>query len=232
MTPLPDLKARVLAQAQLAPAPDRRAVRRRATRTWLVVAVVTFVAFGALGGLRAVERPFAFVLATAAGWAGVAAAATWCSARRGSMAGRPLSVLVAGILLTPPALLAWYTAWVCRADEPVPSTPVGRAFVCMAICVALAASPFVAFAITRRGSAPVHPRATAAALGVVACAWASVLMDLHCEHADVLHVCLGHVAPVFIVGLLGFLLGERLFGVHADQGVAASRTKGRAIKSA
>jgi hypothetical protein len=232
MTGLPDLKARVLAETRRAPAPDRRAVQRRLARTWLVVAIVTLAAFGALGGLRAIERPLPFVLTTAAGWVGVAIAATWGSARRGSMSGRPLSILVAAILLTPPALVAWYVAWVCRVHVSVPVAPIGRAFVCMAICVALATAPFIALATTRRASAPVHPRATAAALGVVACAWASVLMDLHCEHADVWHVCLGHVAPVLIVGLLGFVLGERLFGVHADQSGAASHLEGRAIKSA
>jgi hypothetical protein len=219
----PELKARVLAEAMREPAADRSAVRRRVRRAWLFVAVLTLLTFGALGGLRAVERPLPFVLVTAVGWGGVALAATWGSIRRGSMVGRPLPLLLAAILATPPALAAWYLAWLGRLESPVSVAPLGRAFVCMAVCVAFAAAPFVVLASTKRATAPAHPRVAAAALGVVASAWASVLMDLHCEHADVLHVIVGHVAPVLLLGLLGFLLGDRLLDARADHVDARSR---------
>jgi hypothetical protein len=156
-----------------------------------------------------VERPLSFVLATAAGWAGIALAASWASSRKGSMVGRPLGVLVGLTLATPAALAAWYLAWVGRV--PMPPAPVDRAFVCLAVSLVFAAGPFVLLARSLRATAPAHPRATAAAIGVVTCAWASVLMDLHCERGDLVHVTLGHVAPALVLALVGFALGERLF---------------------
>ena len=72
-----------------------------------------------------------------------------------------------------------------------------------------------AFLFLRRGSDPVHPRASGAALGAAAGAWASVLIHLHCPVAATDHVLLGHLAPVLFLSLAGVLVGRRLLGVRA-----------------
>jgi hypothetical protein len=216
MTPSPDLKARVLSAAAQVPAPDRNALRRRAATYWAAAGVGTLLVFGALGGLRAVERRLDFILATAAAWAAIALAVTLgCSARR-SMVGRPLGVLVGAVVATPLALGLSYWACVRQAGAAASAAPLDRALVCMGVSLVLAAGPFAVLAWSRRNLSVVHPRGTAAAMGVVACAWASVLMDLHCESCDLGHVWLGHVGPVLVLALVGFLVGESLLGVHAE----------------
>jgi len=216
MTPSPELKARVLAAAMKEPAPDRQAVRRRAGVSWLLAGTFPLLVFGGLGGMRAVERPLPFVVATAAGWAGVALAVSWISSRRGSMVGRPLATLVFAILSTPLLLATWYLGCFLRLDGPVTVAPPSRALLCLAVSLVFAAGPFFVLAGRLRTSAPAHPRATAAAMAVVASAWAAVLMDLHCEQADPFHVTLGHVVPVLVLACAGFLLGERLLGLRGS----------------
>jgi hypothetical protein len=227
MTPSPELKARILAATIEDPAPDRRAVRRRTALSWMAATVFTLLVFGAVGGLRAVERPLPFVLATAGGWAVIAMAVSWACSRKGSMVGRPLEVLLPAILATPLALGAWYLVWLERGpstDLSVPAAaPLGRAFVCLGVSLVFAAAPFLVIAGRLRATAPAHPRVTLAAMAVVAGTWACVLMDLHCEHVDLAHVTVGHILPVLVMALVGFLLGERLLGVHAE--VSAGRPR-------
>jgi hypothetical protein len=215
MTPPVELKARVLAAAAKEPSSDRTLVSRQVQNAWLGAGLLTVTLFLALGGLRAVERPLAFVLGAAAGWAGIALAASWASMRRGSMVGRPRVVLLVSVIATPVALGLWYSFWASSWGWPGPPTPLWRGFVCLGLSLLLAAAPLAVLTRGRRATDPTHPRATAAALGVVAGAWAGVLMDLHCESAGVLHVALGHVAPALLLALVGALLGERLLGVHA-----------------
>jgi hypothetical protein len=215
MTPSPDLKARVLAAVSQVPAPDRNAVRRRAATYWVAAGVGTLLVFGALGGLRAVERPLSFVLATGAAWAVIALAVTLGCSARGSMVGRPVGVLLGAVVVTPLALGLSY--WVCvrQAGAPTSVNPLDRSLVCMGVSLVFAAGPFAVLAWSRRNLSVVHPRATAAAMGAVACAWASVLIDLHCESCDLGHVWLGHVGPVVVLALVGFLVGDSFLGVHA-----------------
>jgi hypothetical protein len=47
-------------------------------------------------------------------------------------------------------------------------------------------------------------------------AWASVLIDLHCECADLLHVTLGHVLPVAVLAAVGAIVGRRVIGMRAE----------------
>jgi hypothetical protein len=216
MKPPADLKARVLLAVARDPSPDRRAVSVRAARAWLGVGLATALMFVAIGGLRAVERPLAFVLGTAAGWGGIALAATVASARRGKMVGRPFVVLVLSVAVTPVALGLWYLIWVGNWGGLGPPAPASRALVCFGVSLVLAAGPFFVLTRGRRDTFPAHPRATAAAIGVVAGAWAGVLMDLHCERADVVHVALGHVAPAAVLALAGAVLGDRLLGTSPE----------------
>jgi hypothetical protein len=218
-TPPSDLKARVLAAAAREPSAGRRAVRRRALGSWAWALALTFAIFLALGGFRAVERPVSFVLGTAAVWAVIALAASLGSSRGQSMLGRPRVVLLTAMLVTPATLLAARLAWPDVVAPSVAPNVIGapvRALVCLGVSLSLAIGPFVALVLGRRGVDPVHPRLAAATIGVVAGAWASVLIDLHCELTDVLHVAVGHVLPVALLAVLGALVGERLLGVRRD----------------
>jgi hypothetical protein len=85
--------------------------------------------------------------------------------------------------------------------------PLAGSARCALATLAMGAVPFAVALMGRRGSDPTHPRAAGAALGVVAGAWAAVLIDLHCEHADGMHVALGHVGPVVILALVGLVVG-------------------------
>jgi hypothetical protein len=221
MTPSPDLKARVLADVAQLPAPARPAFRRRTAKLWLAAAVGVVLVFVAIGGLRAVERPLGFVLATAAGWGAIAGVATLASSRRSSMVGRPAPVLVLAIVATPLALGLSYWAYRQQLEVSPPMAPLGRAVACLGVSLVFAAGPFAVLAWRSRNLGVAHPRVTAAAMGVVASAWASVLMDLHCETTDLRHVALGHVAPLLVLSLVGFLIGDRLLGVNAEPRMAA-----------
>jgi hypothetical protein len=217
MKPSAELRARVLSAVAKEPSHVRRTVERRRALSWVGAGLWMLVVFGGLGGFRAVERPLAFVLGTGAGWAAIALLATWGSSRGGSMLGRPRSTLLLLTVLTPVALQAWYTAWVMRADFTVAVAPLARSGLCALATLALAFAPFALLLLARRGSDPNHPRATAAAMGVVAGAWGAVLIDLHCERADLMHVTLGHVAPVLLLALAGWALGARWLGVRAEE---------------
>jgi hypothetical protein len=216
MTPRIELKARVLALAAKEASPIRRAVERRRAIRWLGACVWMLLVFGGLGGLRAVVRPVAFVLGTAAGWAAIALAATLGSSRKRSMLGRPESALLLIVVATPLALEAWYSAWVGRADFAVAASPAVAILHCLIATLAMAAAPFALLLVGRRGSDPNHPRSTGAAMGVVSGAWGAMLIDLHCEHSDLMHVTLGHVLPALLLGLLGFILGAAVLGVRAE----------------
>jgi hypothetical protein len=224
MNPSTELKARVLAATGREPSPNRQTVLRRAMGAWLVAFVSTLAVFLVVGGVRAVERPLEFVLGTAAGWAGIALAATWTCARRGSMLGRSLVVLLLSAVTTPVALGTWHFVAVRSLGYKLgPASPISCALACLGVSIALAAGPFAVSLLRRRATDPTHPRAAAASVGVVAGAWTGVLMDLHCERADLLHVAIGHVAPALFLGLVGVLLGDWLLGVHAETNWVSSR---------
>jgi hypothetical protein len=231
VSPTDERKARVLASIRKERSPVRRDVRRRTILAWLAGSLWVLAVFVALGGLRAVDRPVTFVLRTAAGWAAVAVAATWGASRGGSMLGRPRSVLFAVIVAAPLSLEAWYAGCLMHADFTVGSWPVAGGARCVLATLMLAAAPFAALFAGRRGLDPTHPKATGAVLGVVSGAWAAVLIDLHCEHADLVHVTLGHVLPVVLCVGLGVACGAAWLGVRperrADEASSAERATSR-----
>jgi len=167
--------------------------------------------------MRAVERPIAFVLGTAAGWAAMALLATWGASRGGSMLGRPRSALLWVVVATPLLLEAWYVGSAARADVTVVASPVSASLRCVLATLAMALAPLALLLVGRKGGDPVHPRATGAAIGVVSGAWAAVLIDLHCERVDLVHVTLGHVLPVVVLALVGGAVGGTWLRVRAGQ---------------
>jgi hypothetical protein len=79
---------------------------------------------------------------------------------------------------------------------------------CLLLSCLMVAWPLVAVILVRRGSDPVHPRLTGAAIGaaVGACVW--VMVDLWCPVGYVPHVMLGHALPVVLSTALGTWLGR------------------------
>jgi hypothetical protein len=157
---------------------------------------------------------FALVVGT---WVLVAAIASWGAVGRGrSMLGRPTAHKVAIALLSPALLVA--AALVGNALWPETlGGPAG--FQAHATCAALATlvslGPLAAFAFIGRGSDPIAPSITGAAVGAAAGAWGAVGIALLCSQTAPDHVLLGHVLPVAVLALGGALLGARLLRVVA-----------------
>jgi hypothetical protein len=211
----PELKARVLSAAAEKASPARSVVVRSRALSWLGASLWILLVFSAIGGLRAVERPVTFVLWTIVGWAAIAFLASWASSRGGSMIGRPVGILILTVAATPLALEVWYAMWVGRSDAALVVSPIVRGyFSCAPATLGMGVAPFVMLLLGRRGSVPNYPRPTAAAMGVVSGAWGAVLIDFHCERADLLHVTLGHILPVLLLALAGYALGATLLGVR------------------
>jgi len=210
------LRERVLSTARATPSPDRRDTRR-ARRVAVLVGAGSSIGLLAALGVGLAGRPLPFVVSSAIGWASLAAATTWMATHRGmTMLGRTRRALAFAAIATAPAVLSWVMA--CTVGWPGVREPAANAFTNVACLVAttlLSLGPLFALAFARRGSDPVHPRATGAAIGAAAGAWGGVLIDLHCPVVHPVHVALAHVMPIAIFALLGAALGARLFGVRA-----------------
>jgi hypothetical protein len=195
-------------------------MRRRVSTIALgfVFAVVSLVACSRwLGGPAVAPRPVGYFALVAAAWAAIAVAASWGAVGRGrSMLGRPTAQRIAIAMVTPMMLIA-----VAAAGSAVwPQTIDGRSsleahFICAVLTLLFALGPLVAFALVNRGSDPIAPSLTGAALGAAAGAWGAFGIELFCTRATPVHVFLGHVVPVAVLVAVGALLGRRLMGVVA-----------------
>jgi len=213
--PAPDLRARVLEAARREPAPARdTTVRRNAIA--FALAFLPLVVFQLIE-LHLGDRPLGFVVVNVVGWALVAAAATWGTVARGrSMLGRASASLVGVTLALPIVFFAiaalGYAPW--PAAMHVDCT-VAHDLSCCELTLVLALGPLAAFAYARRGTDPVHPRMTGAAIGASAGAWAATAMALHCPITSMRHVVLGHIAAVVVFTFLGLVVGARVVAVRA-----------------
>lgn len=211
----PQLHRRVLDAMSKVASPTRAEVRARGLRAWGLGAAVSLVMFAAIG-ISMGTRPIAFIVATALGWALVAAVAVLGAYGRGhSMLGRSRPLLGMVVALTAPVLLAWVIAclWVWPAAGLDPGSP-GMHLACFVATMGLSVGPFAAMLYVRRGSDPVHPRMQAAALGAAAGALGGVLIDVHCAVAHPGHVLLAHVLPALVLAGLGALVGASVLGVR------------------
>jgi hypothetical protein len=210
----PDLKLRVLDAARREASPARAAVVRQGVLLGVAAALGLGGVFFAIGGVHADQRPMAHVAGTAVGWAIVALVATWQGFGRGrSMLGRPGGRMVLVVAATPVLLLGWVLAWNAQYPEAVVPCPLAHCLNCLVLTLAMAAAPFAALTLARRGSDPVHPRATGAALGAAAGAWGAVMIDLRCSYLTVTHVALGHALPVVMLAAVGAWVGARVLAV-------------------
>jgi hypothetical protein len=209
------LRGRILAEVRSQPAPARPVMRRR-----LLVGLAITLAFEAfllvlIGGLHAGDRPVWLIAGNASGAAVVALVTTWLAFGRGrSMVGRPRSVVLAVVALVIPALLvsiALLNEGASAIERGVP--PPGNHAQCFGLTALFSLVPLALLVLARRGSDPVHPTATGAALGASAGAWAAVAMAIVCPYSEITHELLGHLAPIVLVVLLGAWAGRSIIGL-------------------
>jgi hypothetical protein len=124
------------------------------------------------------------------------------------MLGRPRGVLLAAVVASAPLLAIVAVLAAAMWPEPAAEHVEGGVHLaCGAMSVLQGALPLVALMLPRRGSDPVHPAVTGAALGMTAGAWTVVMAYLRCPHAAAMHCVLAHVVPTLILTALGAVLG-------------------------
>jgi hypothetical protein len=207
--PSDDLRARVLAAVARTPSPTRAVYKRRIMLVAAIGAIATVALFVAMGGMSPGTRPVEMIAFTV-GFGLVAAAVLTrlSSGQRHSMLGRPRTVLLTAVVVTAPILavlaIAATLAWPEHSGEHVDGK---TNLACGAISVLQGALPLIALLIPRRGTDPVHPAVTGAALGMTAGAWTVVMAYLRCPHTAALHCVVAHVVPTLILTALGAILG-------------------------
>ncbi len=228
MMPPPDLRARILEAARHEAAPTRDVAERSATIAVVSGYAIAVVLMLVTGGPETTRRPPELLVATALGWASIALAAAWGAYGRGrSMLGRATSILGTLALVTGPLLLGWAMMTSAWPEAQLRQGTMRIHVACFAFTMMYALAPLVGLSIARRGTDPVHPRATGAALGAAAGAWGSVMIDLHCPLSGTMHVALAHVLPVVVLAALGAWAGRRIVGLPRLTNRTANRTANR-----
>jgi hypothetical protein len=216
--PPAELRARVLAAARAEPVAARTGWLRRSGILAAAGVSCSVATLWVIGGPSTDGRPVGYYATVVAVWAVIGAVATWAGVSRGrSMLGRPASWRLSVAVLTPVALatgallagLAWPSTFSGVSD-------LRHHVICAGCTVLMAIGPLAAFALVRRGSDPVAPGLSGAALGAAAGAWGATCIELRCGLATVDHVLLGHVLPVAALALLGVVVGSRLVAVRAE----------------
>lgn len=213
---LDSLRARVLELARRQPAPTRA---QFATRKWLITLAtlsVSLLAFQAAGGVRAAPRPTALIVETAVGASLVGIAIAWLGLGRGhSVWGRPRAWLASAVLLAPVLLLGITVAVSSRYPAMFADWHTRPGFRCMGLSAALAVAPLFGALWLRRGSDPVHPHWSAAAIGATVGAGVWVLVHLWCPVGHVPHLFVGHVFPLVALIVLSAAIGGKVLAVRA-----------------
>lgn len=211
-----DLRARILAEVKKTPAPTRAEHRKRVGLVAAIGAIATTALFFATGGFTPGARPVELVAFTTGFALFAAAILTRLSTGGGSssMLGRPRHVLVTACVVSAPllAIVALVAAmcWPGPASEPVP----GAAHLsCAALTILQGSLPLVALLAPKRGSDPLHPAVSGAALGMTAGAWTATMAYLRCPHAAALHCIIAHVGPTVLLTLIGAALGWALLRI-------------------
>jgi hypothetical protein len=210
-----DLRARVLAEAARTPSATRAVHKRRVLLMAAIGALATASLFVGMGGMSPGTRPVEMIAFTVGfGLLAAAVMTRLSSGQRGSMLGRPRSVLLVAVVVTAPLLaivaLCTTLAWPEHAGEQVGST---THLTCGLLSLAQGALPLIALLVPRRGTDPVHPAITGAALGMTAGAWTVVMAYLRCPHAAAMHCIIAHVVPTLALTVLGAALGWLLLRV-------------------
>lgn len=217
--PPPELRARILEALEREPVPPRAVGARRRTRV-VVLGFAFLVGALAIMGPTLHQRPPGYVAALVFAWLPIAALATWAGVAPGrSMLGRPVAWRVAVVALTPVALMAaWASVALAWPSMLHDASGPSRHLICDGVTLVLAGGPLLAFGAVRRGSDPVSPRLTGAAIGTAAATWAAVVLHLVCGYTSGVHMLLGHVAPVGALALIGAVLTARTVAIRTKTG--------------
>ena len=212
-----DLRSRVLADIAKTPSPTRAQYTQRLLMIAVVGALATASLFFAMGGFQPGTRP-AELVAFTAGMALVSALVLTrlSTGHPGSMLGRPRAVLLTAAVLGAPVLaLGVLVASLCWPSHASENPGSGADLACGAMTLVQGVLPLFALVIPRRGSDPLHPVVSGAALGMTAGAWTAMMAYLRCGHSGALHCILAHVVPTLALTALGGLLGWLLLRVRA-----------------
>jgi hypothetical protein len=216
MQPPAELRARVLQAASLEQAATRAGVRRRNTIILISACVVPVLLFLGVGGVREAPRPTGLVLQTSLGAAAIACVVGVVALSRGRSTLGRASVWFLGVAMAAPiTLLGWKIASSSQFENMMQQWPHRPGFRCLWLSFALAAWPLVALILTRKGSDPVHPALTGAAIGSAIGSAVWVLVDLSCPIAYVPHLLFGHVLPLIVTTTIGAGLGRRFIALRA-----------------
>jgi hypothetical protein len=162
-------------------------------------------------------RPAVFYVACVAAWALIAVFSMRAALDRGRSAmGRSRVWLLAVAAGTPAALyaLSFLLALMGQAMG-APEPPDGNhGYRCLGLTLAAAVFPLLALSFVRRGSDPVHPVASGAALGAACGASAGIMVEMWCPYATVAHMTVGHILPILLSTLLGAALGARVIAMR------------------
>jgi hypothetical protein len=210
------MRQRILARIADEPAPTRAAVRRLDAVIATAVAVLVLGTFFALGGIRdgGAPRSLPLMIGTFAGTLAITMAVAVLAARRSpSMLGRPRSHLLFAIVVAPLLLFVWKVLYSSLFDGGLDfwSTRIGHK--CLGLSILLGISPLLALTRSRRGQALRYPRASGAALGLLAGMIAATLVDLWCPVAHPAHLAYGHLLPIVLLVATGAALGPAWLGV-------------------
>jgi hypothetical protein len=211
--PRDDLKARILKQAELTPAPTRAIETRRA---WLLIGgsvLVGLAIFYVRGGIRVTGRPTGLIVGTSLGTAVIAGWSAWMTmGRRRSMLGRSTMALCVVACVTPLALLFWKTVWSAQYPEGLDPWPGRLGFRCLNLSLLLGVVPLLALLFARRGTDPTHPHVAGFSLGASVGLCVALFVDTWCPVAYIPHFLLGHILPIALLALLGFAIGKKVLG--------------------
>jgi hypothetical protein len=217
--PSPDIRSRVLAAVELERAPTRGAAERQQ----VAALVCGFAVLGGVWvrlGVHPGTRPVAYIATLVGAWLLLTVVATWGGVARGrSMLGRPQALKAAVAGLTPLAMLAvWWPiaqGWPSTLENESGAFEVAQ---CVVGTGLLGIGPLLAFLFTHRGSEPIRPWLSGAALGVAAAGWGALALVIICRHASRSHIILGHISPIFLMAALGAALGSRVLAIRSDRG--------------
>lgn len=216
MKPPAELRSRILSAVAGEPAATRVQIERRRVVMLLSAGVVPLLIFLGFGGLREGPRPAALVLRTALGGAAIALVALVVACSRGrSTLGRARAYFLWLVIVTPIALLTWKVAMSVEFTHMMQAWPGRVGFRCLWLSCLMAVWPLAALVLTRKGTDPLYPALTGAAIGSAIGASIWVLVDLSCPIAYVPHLLLGHALPVLILTFAGAKLGERFIAFRA-----------------
>lgn len=215
-SPSDALRARVLAEARGLPSPTRAQHRARALALGAGGVLATLALFFATDGLKPGTRPAELIAFHAVFTLAFALVLTRLSGGApGNMLGRPRAVLLGAPALAAPALalgaVAAAALWpeVAAADDPSTRTHVA----CSVLTIVQGALPLAALLVPRRGTDPIHPAVSGAALGMTAGAWAATMAYLRCPHGAASHCVIAHVGPTLLLAAAGAALGALLLRI-------------------